>query len=104
MSELEELKAENAKLQAIVDKLPVTANGVPAYKGMNVWCIVPDRSVYHSLLGWFCTYGAAYAHQLQAEYVGYRLNGVWRELLRPVEECYSTEDAAWAAKETRHEC
>ncbi len=33
-----EAKAENARLKAIVDMLPKTADGVPVVPGMAIWC------------------------------------------------------------------
>ena len=92
--------ARIAELEAVVAKLPKTADGVPAYKDMPVWCVMPDGSIYETELGWYCTLGAAFARDLAARRAGYRLsNGVWRDVGVPVEHCYSTPEAAEAAKE-----
>ena len=101
-SRLAQAHARIAELEAIVAKLPKTADGVPAYKDMPVWCVMPDGSIYETELGWYCTLGAAFARDLAARQAGYRLsNGVWRDVGVPVEHCYSTREAAEAAKEAK---
>ena len=96
--------ARIAELEAIVAKLPKTADGVPAYKDMPVWCVMPDGSIYETELGWYCTLGAAFARDLAASQAGYRLsNGIWLDVGVPVEHCYSTPEAAEAAKEASND-
>lgn len=116
--ELDDLKAENermskepaccncqatnlkqlAELKAIVDLMPKTADGAPAYKEMPVWCVMPNNTVYGSRLGWYSHYNCAFAHELRPMNCGYRMpNGCWREVSLLAEECYSTIEAAEAA-------
>lgn len=82
---IEELGGECERLQAIVDKLPVTADGVP---------VVPQiDDLYHpsrpkcGILN----------DETQVEFDDTGA-GDWH--YHPVGECYSTEEAAQAAKET----
>ena len=88
------------ELEAIVAKLPLTADGVPAHKDMRVWAVMPDGSVYDTVLGWYCTCGAAFAHQLVAVSCGYRLpNRSWRDVFVDAQDCYSTRAAADSARQ-----
>ena len=41
VAKLETLRADNARLQAIVDKLPKTADGVPVVDGMAIYPLHP---------------------------------------------------------------
>ena len=95
----EKAEAERDRLKVIVDKLSTTADGVPAYKDMPVWCKMPNGTIYETGLEWYCAYGAVFAHALVG-HAGYRMpNGVWIDKWIAVEDSYSTHEAAQAAKE-----
>lgn len=63
------------RLQAIVDQLPKTEDGVPIYPGMTVWALIPGCEI----------------SDVEAQAVG--IGGVWRY-------CYSTREAAEKARAT----
>ncbi len=72
-AEVERLNSVVEKLQAIVHRLPKTADGVPIYPGMTVWALIAGREISDA--------------EVQAVGIG----GVWRY-------CYSTREAAEKAR------
>lgn len=85
--ESRKLKAEIEWLQAIVDKLLTTADGVPVLPGMNLWAVDLDGGVYQWLVEVVSTDG--------------RLRGVFHHVSNECDasRCYSTREAAEEAKE-----
>lgn len=77
---LGDLLEENKRLQAIVDKLPKTADGVP---------VAPGDKVYRA--GEYTSAQLTIARDLP-EY-----NGGWQDGRVRIENCYSTREAAQAA-------
>jgi len=76
------LTAANAKLQAIVDKLPKTADGVAVMPGMKIWLDDSDGPVERVDTA-ICTTPGPQVHWYEP---------IWSQ-------CYSTRAAAEAAKE-----
>lgn len=78
--------ARLAELEAIVAKLPRTADGVPITAGMTLWSIgrVGDTEVFE--MEATCETEAKHKH------------GRWRGGRESIEGCYSTREAAIAAK------
>jgi len=80
------LEAENARLRAVVEKLPKTADGVPLTPGMELW---------HSGTGGFPKgdYAWAFSKGQSGEwFVDFAFATVM------LSKCYSTREAAEAAK------
>jgi hypothetical protein len=83
-----ELARRLAEAEAIVAKLPKTADGVPITPGMELW----------GSLGWNNEPAKATLRGTYAE--GYSVGTPeWGMNVRPEVECYSTREAAEAAKE-----
>ena len=83
---LRTLAAEVDRLEAVVARLPKTADGVPLVDGDRVW--VPDGTEY------------IYSHPIDTDLLYYRTEcgvGLFASA------CYSTRDAALDAKEADHE-
>ena len=72
--DIDALLAENARLGAVVERQPKTADGVPAHNGMKVW--YPGDDDYGTVTFHVCDEG------------GYTA----------INKCYSTHAAAEAAK------
>ena len=80
-----ELKAQNAELRGVVDKLPKTADGVP---------VVPRMNVYANRINGDGTWPDPYAGRLPQQFAVF--DGVdWSRL---PSECYSTIEAAESAR------
>ena len=80
------LQADNARLRAIVDKLPKTADGVPVVPGMEVWAKKnPSDSTVQSFI--VC----------QDSVWASRFGGMSRAGAWLISKCYSTREAAEAA-------
>ena len=79
--DMTEAADEIARLTAIVDKLPKTADGVTVVPGMLLYHYATGRP-----LGNVVTYTA-----------GMRAHGQWAVAAYPVGDCYSTREAAEAA-------
>ena len=85
--EIKRLRAENERLQAIVDRLPVTADGVPIVFGMTVWMNTPNAGIVQADTG--------------LPNGGIRVGGIVMPTnIRP-EICYSTREAAEAARDAK---
>lgn len=90
ITEKKQLKAENARLREIVEKLPKTMDGVPVFIGSEVW--LPDED-----------------HPLIVGHVSNSTPKGWWYANRPrrhgldVGMCYSTREAALATKEGTNE-
>jgi len=76
-AKIAELEAEIAELEDIVDKLPTTADGVPVVPGMEIWH--PDGRTGTASIAYYGR--GCFPSYVVAEY------------------CYSTREAAEAAKE-----
>src|SRR5690554_6157274 len=85
----DELIAENTKLRAIVDKLPKTADGVPVVPGMALYPLHPLPGVEDDHgIATIGVYDPATMEHLVHGYGEFRTGA-----------CYSTREAAEAAKE-----
>lgn len=90
----EELKAENARLREIVERLPKTADGVPATPGTRLYPMYPVYDDEHP----------DYDDAARLEYcISDPLSG---EFIREhdgleIDTCYSTREAAEAAREAK---
>jgi hypothetical protein len=80
------LEAENAKLRAIVAKLPKTADGVPVVPGMNLWELSTHQYPMHT-------------EQFIEEVVSISQPRGFGGSPNAFCRCYSTREAAEAAKE-----
>lgn len=84
IDELREAAAEIERLQAIVSRLPRTADGMPIAPGMKLWTVFDGSDV---TVNWFCR-----GHG----------TGVWLMDTdrgnRTESECYSTREAAEKAR------
>lgn len=94
-----ELAAKCGRLQAVVDRLPKTADGVPVTPNMPVWCAFRCGVVHGT--AWPCTGNrmfVRYEHAINLADDEYPVMATesdpWREAV------YSTESAALAAKES----
>ena len=88
---------EVKRLRVIADTLPKTADGVPAMAGKSVFSVEVDGSIYANELVWWSFKGG---HAALLMHSGYRNRlGVWIDQWKFASECYSTREAALAAKE-----
>ena len=95
---IRELEREIERLNDVVDKLPKTADGVACYNGMMVWMINGDKSITSGPVCWMGDATPPLGADMLA-HGGYRNTlGAWcDEWYRPA-DCYSTREAAEAAK------
>ena len=96
------LLAENARLRAVVDKLPKTADGVPVVPGMTIcwWC--KGTLLSRVLDAYHTSHNVIYPQgKPRRECVSARLPSYIQNV--PLELCYSTHEAAEAATENDHD-
>lgn len=88
-----------AELEAIVDKLPKTADGVPVAVGQEVFVIVNDEviddgtqkgGIAGACASWYVNPGGNFYDAMVDWKSGYR---------RPLSDCYSTREAAEQARD-----
>jgi len=97
VAEARELLAELARLRAIVDKLPKTADGVPVYVGMRFW--IKEDAGDSEFEGWIVTGIGPETAGENDRYDWVRTNGIGYLTTQVI---YSTRAAAEAAaKEKR---
>lgn len=89
----ERLIAELERLQAIVAKLPVTADGVPLHPGMTVYRY---HKAYGGMIEPTVTIFGRWDCETKPHYVECRTDG---NFITNACKCYSTRAAAEAAKE-----
>jgi hypothetical protein len=94
---LQECEAEVKRLQAIVDKLPKTADGVPVVPGMNCYFRSHPHGTTHKDAGVVCV-TLSYDGDNYEAFLRDGNGDEWWAILP--EEVYSTREAAQAAKET----
>ena len=96
------VKAMVERLQATVDRLPKTKDGVAVAKGTRLWTVAYGRVLEDNGEGarW---YGKHYMDQAACfARFGYRNSlGVWIDVWGEVGDCFSTRAAAEAARETK---
>lgn len=99
LAERDALKAKILQLQAIVDRLPKTADGVPVAPGMMVW--TPDDLDDPSLVTGVTNFNASGCDCDGDGEESYHNAGDdchWKcDRSNPANECYSTRAAAQAA-------
>ncbi len=84
---LRESAAAIVRLQPIVDKLPKTKDGVVVLPGDEVFEIMPDGNIRTWIVIW------------QPHTEQYMVSRIFYDCPIPVSHCYSTREAAEAAKE-----
>lgn len=90
------LKVENMGLRAIVDRLPKTADGFPVVPGMTVFIPHPRPSNLITEREVVAPYGSVACLTKEPAHSGCCESTAHRQ----ARECYSTREAALAAKET----
>ena len=90
---IRELEAENARLRAVVDKLPKTADGEIVHEGQSIY--TPDGQEISVIR----VFSGPPAPVVIIEDGKPKWSGCWQAT--PIEVCYSTREAAEAARKEK---